>query len=69
MFTVRLNPLDEQRAAVRIHCDQTQNKEPRDFAGEVFVGLPVVVLTDELPLWMSQSPMTRLKMTFRITCR
>ena len=44
--TVRSNGLstDQQRAAVRIHCDQTQNKEPHDFAGEVFVGLPVVVL-------------------------
>ena len=37
-------PLDQQRAAVRIHCDQTQNEEPHDFAGEVFVGLPAVVL-------------------------
>ena len=67
--TVRSNGLsaDQQRAAVSIHCDQTQNKELHDFAGEVFVGLPALYSTDELSLWMSQSPMTGLKVTSRIT--
>ena len=46
---VRSNGLftDQQRAAVRIHCDQTQNKELHDFTGEVFDGLPSVYSTDE----------------------
>ena len=72
--TVRSNGLnglstDQQRAAVRIDCDQTQNKELHDFTGEVFDGLPALYSTDEPSLWMSQSLMTGLKVTFRITCK
>ena len=48
-------------------CDQTQNKELRDFTGEVLVGLPALYSKDELSLWMTQSPMAELKIIFRIT--
>ena len=47
--TIRSNGLstDQQRAAIRIHCDQTQNKELHDFTGEVFDGLLALYSTDE----------------------
>ena len=67
--TVHSNGLstDQQRAAVRIHCDQIQNKEQHDFTGEVCDGLPALYSTEELSPWMSQSLMTGLKVTSRIT--
>ena len=47
-------------------CPLTSRGLPSGFiviTGEVFVGLPALYSTDELSLWMSQSPMTGLKVT------
>ena len=67
--TVRSNGLstDQQRAAVRIHGDQTRNKELHDFTGEVFDGLLALYSTNEPSSWMSQSLMAGQKVTLHIT--